>query len=91
VPNFIESDDFWGSYHKFLKSRGHIDVELSPLRHPDCFYLAYGKSSRGVSHAVVYRAGELAHDPHPSREGVLGVNEIHLIVPVEINLQSEPK
>jgi hypothetical protein len=36
-------------------------------------YLASGESSRGLMHAVIYRRGELAHDPHPSREGIKSV------------------
>jgi hypothetical protein len=83
VPNFVESDDFWGSYHAFLKSLGYIDVELPANHAPDCFYLAYGMSPRGVLHACVHRAGKLVHDPHPSRAGIV-VREVHLIVPAEI-------
>ncbi len=93
VPNFMEADEvvgFWGAYYGFLKQRGYVDIELPPTRAPDCFYLAYGRSSRGVLHAVVYRAGKLVHDPHPSREGVLEVKEIHLIVPIEIGTQATP-
>lgn len=35
------------------------------------YYIAVGQSSRsGQSHACIYRNGELAHDPHPSRLGL---------------------
>lgn len=37
------------------------------------FYIANGPAARGVHHSVVYRRGELAHDPHPSKGGVLDV------------------
>lgn len=37
------------------------------------FYIASGLSPRGVRHSVIYRAGSLAHDPHPSAAGVLAV------------------
>lgn len=38
------------------------------------FYIACGPSPRGpVHHAVVYSNGTLAHDPHPSGEGVVAV------------------
>jgi hypothetical protein len=88
VPNFNECRGFWNGYHAFLKSRGFIDVELPNNRCPDCFYLAYGKSPRGVLHAVVYHGGNLAHDPHPSRAGIIAVDEVHLIVPIEIGAGS---
>lgn len=85
VPNFHDCEDgFWSGYHRFLKQHGLVDVELPNTHHPDCFYLVYGKSSRGVKHAVVYRAGKLVHDPHPSREGVIAVDEVHLVLPIEL-------
>lgn len=36
-------------------------------------YLLFGKSSRGLGHAVVAKEGEIVWDPHPSREGLLSV------------------
>ena len=88
VPNFHDCENgFWEGYYGFLRSRGFTDVQLPPDRCPECFYLAYGKSARGVLHACVYRGGLLVHDPHPSRSGLIAVKEIHLIVPIEINLE----
>lgn len=87
VPNFNDCmEGFWQGYENFLLSKGFIDVRLPGNHVPECFYLAYGKSARGVLHACVYRDGHLAHDPHPSRAGLVAVDEVHLIVPVEINL-----
>lgn len=37
---------------------------------PQCYYIASGKSSRGILHAVVYQNGELVHDPHPDNSGL---------------------
>lgn len=34
------------------------------------FYIASGRSPRGVKHAVVYSGGKLAHDPHYSDDGI---------------------
>jgi hypothetical protein len=87
VPNFMEQPEgFWQSFYAFLKRRGLYAFELGPNWAPDCYYLAYGPSSRGVSHAVVYRDGELAFDPHPSDEGIEEVKSITLIVPIEYPL-----
>lgn len=90
VPNFIEQGDgqFWPSFWKFLAARGLICIELSGERHFDCYHLAYGPSPRGVSHAVVYRYGALAHDPHPSRAGILSVETTVLIIPADLALWS---
>jgi len=53
----------------FTRTQGH-----EPLRLPE-FYIACGPSPRGagIYHSVVYRRGELAHDPHPSGAGVTAV------------------
>jgi hypothetical protein len=49
----------------------------------DGFYLASGPAERGVSHMVVYRNGELAHDPHPSRAGLIDVAWSRMLVPLD--------
>jgi hypothetical protein len=85
VPNFIEQPQgFWPSFWEFLSSRGLVALDLDGDKHFDCYHLAYGPSERGVSHAVVYRSGKLAHDPHPSRAGLLKVDMSVLIVPIDI-------
>jgi hypothetical protein len=38
------------------------------------FYIANGPGARGVYHSVIFRSGELAHDPHPSKSGVLAID-----------------
>ena len=40
---------------------------------PQEWCIAVGRTSRPGLHAVVYRRGELYHDPHPSREGLTKV------------------
>jgi len=37
------------------------------------YYIANGPSPRGVHHSVIYRAGELVHDPHPIGGGIAAV------------------
>lgn len=46
---------------------GH-DIEHLPE-----FYIASGLSPRGVRHSVIFSAGALVHDPHPSRAGIADV------------------
>lgn len=62
-----------------------INVEdyISYLKYTlaDKLYMVSGPSSRGVSHVVIYKDGELFHDVHPSREGVLSVNEVYSLEP----------
>lgn len=85
VPNFIEQPEgFWTAFFAFLKSRGLVQIELDGDHHLDCYHLAYGPSPRGVSHAVVYRYGKLAHDPHPSRAGLIKVDMCAIIMPASL-------
>lgn len=54
-----------------IETQGH-KAEVLPE-----FYIVSGKSVRGVLHAVVFRNGELAHDPHPSRSGVESIKRTY--------------
>lgn len=62
---------------RLARANGHPVEDL-----PE-FYIASGPAPRGVHHSVIYRRGELAHDPHPSGEGVLEVEWCWHLVPVE--------
>lgn len=46
------------------------------------FYIATGKSARGVQHAVIYSKGSLAHDPHYSDSGVESVRGGYYLEPL---------
>ncbi len=66
----------WTDIHDiFIASRGYelrniTDVDGWLAENPDTPYLAFGFSSRGVGHVVIYKDGKLFHDPHPSNEGL---------------------
>lgn len=44
-------------------------------------WIASGDTVRGTRHAVVYRGGEMVHDPHVSRAGLLAVGGARVFVP----------
>jgi hypothetical protein len=50
-----------------LRTKGH-EVEAMPE-----FYIANGLSPRDVYHSVIFSAGKLVHDPHPSNAGIAEV------------------
>lgn len=54
--------------------RGHYMLECK-----NKYYLVSGRSKRGFSHMVIYKNGTLAHDPHPSRDGVETIDYIQTI------------
>lgn len=49
----------------------------------DGYCLAYGPSPRGFKrgHAVVFYKGEMAHDPHPSGDGLIELKGFYKIAP----------
>lgn len=46
------------------------------------FWIASGKSERGLYHATVYSNGRLLFDPHPSRVGLIKVESWTVFVPL---------
>lgn len=78
VPNFCVDygeDDWQNEAEKWLGKRGLalVSVQINEeVPAWDFYWMAGGKSGRGIYHAVIYRAGELVHDPHPSGCGING-------------------
>lgn len=58
------------------------DVETVVPHEASGFWIANGRSPRGggVRHSVVFHEQELAHDPHPSRAGLLGNPDGGLVI-----------
>lgn len=79
VPNFIQmpEDSWYQKYHDWCNETfGVIPVAIKSLDYyTDCLCIASGKSPRGdFLHAVVWdcQTRTMVHDPHPSREGIVG-------------------
>lgn len=75
--------EFWDNFEDWLLGKGYIAIMKDGNYCPECVYLASGPSSRGCSHMVVYQDGQMIHDPHPSGEGILEVEQVWLLVPVD--------
>lgn len=92
VPHIVElgihlngEDDkmaWWALTLGFMAGHGYWPTRLDSLAdaEPGEVVFVGGPSPRGVEHAVLYRDGELWHDPHPSRAGLLSIDEDDLIV-----------
>lgn len=91
VPHFLEFGDAWkpdpdepdrvvwfAMLAGFMAGHGLWLTQLDDLEgaEPGELVFASGPSPRGVFHQVLYRDGQLWHDPHPSRDGVLEVKEV---------------
>ena len=81
VPHFLfdgtkDIAEFNRRINAFLAPLGLMHLETARFDfqgqfRSDCFHLIYGESNRGFCHAVVGFNGEIVHDPHPSRDGLI--------------------
>lgn len=68
--------DYWDAVEAFVQSLG-FTLSMHPASHyPTGLYLADGPSVRGCGHFVVMQDGKMVHDPHPSRGGLLKVENV---------------
>jgi hypothetical protein len=78
VPHFADlPDDIWFSEMcNWLTERGYQlnDMDSEEMNYCSSYMLAIGMSERGVSHAANYDRNGLAHDPHPSKAGLLNIS-----------------
>lgn len=82
IPHFAEyapdrKDAWWDCLIGYMAGHGYWPTDLdspSDARWDEPVFVM-GMSPRGVCHQVIYRNGELWHDPHPSRSGVIDVRE----------------
>lgn len=86
VPHFVAIGDSWSTCQAWLAERGLAYTEAAPrdayglLHIAGVHYLACGPSARGFQHAVIERRGQLAHDPHPSRAGLVETQRLGVLV-----------
>jgi hypothetical protein len=91
VP-FLGKDEDWNNYEEklniFLKESYQIliswdeyDTEIYSdfinSRLENTYYIVSGKAARGFEHAVIYKNGMLAHDPHPDNTGIENISHIY--------------
>ena len=76
VPAFEEmpKQDWRNSLKEWLYGMGVGLLESQEPVEIEDYYIAVGISPRNIRHCVVCKAGEIVHDPHPSREGILGID-----------------
>jgi hypothetical protein len=79
VPHFalMGKEHWWDCAQAWLDWQG-FHIEYKPDSYPNLLphCILSGQSPRGLSHSVVgdTRTGEMLHDPHPSRAGLLQVD-----------------
>lgn len=88
VPNFVEIEvlggpNWWWLFHKYIEAfwDGTKIVNCHPSSPPaGTFYTMGGLSARAteinpIHHIVIYREGQLVHDPHPAGGGLLTLEQ----------------
>ena len=80
VPDFEQAGpEAWEAFYAFFAWHGYTAEMFPPSVEIDGDYLASGQTTRGTSHMVVMRGGQLLHDPHPSNAGLTAVQVVWLI------------
>ncbi len=76
VPHFVQFAQWGEALRLWVEGRG-ANLLLWKTDEPQGVdLLAFGKSPRGTfRHAVVWRDGEMVHDPHPDGTGLDGLPE----------------
>ena len=81
VPVFEEENWYfqlmnWLEVHNIELVRWDYEVQFKG------YYLVVGQSPRGdFKHIVVYKNGEIVHDPHPDNTGLKKIESTWLLVP----------
>lgn len=75
-------NDYMGRLHDVLHRHGWYFGAILAGPKPRGFALAGGIGPRGVPHHVVVKDGELWHDPHESRAGLVSVESYDILIQV---------
>lgn len=97
VPHFGDGGWRANAFEKvqeFLRPRGQALLPLTPMQVQHfkdfhlyrCYHLAEGFTDRfngEVAHTVVYKNGELFHDPHPDKTGLKEADMFYILIALE--------
>lgn len=74
------ADNRYSVFHSgFDDSFSEEEKEKFKAKLKDTYYLGIGDSPRGIRHVCIYQNGLLAHDPHPSRDGLATLDRFESI------------
>ncbi len=86
IPHFL--DDWFEAYSAWLRLRGWCAAwwDSGAGSVPPGVAIAAGPGPRGLRHSVVVRDGNAVHDPHPSGDGLVGVEFWIALWPEDLRL-----
>lgn len=83
VPHFCKEyhNNWYYKWVNFMYEHGIIlKIKIGPWKNnipiPKEYYLASGTVKRGGKHMIIMKGGKLVHDPHPSRAGLIHIENI---------------
>jgi hypothetical protein len=88
VPSFcLDASRWFDHMREWLAPRGLLPLMLrcepEPEHFGDAWLIVSGPADRGHDHSTVWRNGALVHDPHPSRAGLLSINDVIVFVAID--------
>lgn len=81
---YFDSSDWATQLHEWITIKGWEMGDLVGHQYDNSFYLVTGVSPRdkNIFHICIYQNGNLWHDPHPSRDGILTNQFFEYLVPL---------
>lgn len=89
IPQLPFDANWVGAVRTWAKARGYGFVTIAVPDETvwrdafsDGYLICAGQSARGRLHAVIYKDGELWHDPHPESSGIKSVEQVDFFYPL---------
>lgn len=89
VPDFcnVYNKNYYEYFVRWLNERGLSAVpikvdSLESLNYKDCYLLVSGKGKDGINHQVIYKNGEIVHNPNKNGKGIVP-DVIDVIFPLD--------
>ena len=100
VPTFAMKKYYWDHVQAWLRERGYYVFTLNTGTDGydqeqlsgviEGYHTMAGPGPRGCRHVVVGKSGKVVHDPHPSRAGLLEIDEWDLYIPIDPARKEQP-
>lgn len=80
-----QNKNWWNVFLEWIRERGYEPLYIlhnEVRRAPKGYSIVSGLGPRGLDHATVGLDGEIVHDPHPSRAGLIQVRDYIVLIPL---------
>jgi hypothetical protein len=94
VPYFMGAENWLTAFTEWLRLYSMYPIVFKVNTSPDDtwrpagYHILGGQSVRGP-HSVVARGHDIVHDPHPSRSGLILIEDAVVLVPLDPGLASQ--